>query len=327
MIPLIMNELPRYLLASLPTPVEELASLSEELAVPRLQIKRDDLTGLAFGGNKSRKLEYLVAQALADEAKTLVTTGAVQSNHCRQTAAAAARAGLACVLVLTGFEPPEDSGNVLLDRLLGAEIVWAGEKPRGEALQSTFTSLQAENAAPFLVPYGGSSPTGAAACAYAIRELLAQGVNPDWIVFATSSGGTQAGFVAGARLFGFRGKILGISVDEPAPGLQSRVAALASQVCDLLGEPHVFDQVEILVNDSYLGEGYGIPGPLEREALQLFARHEGILLDPVYTGRAAGGLIDLVRRGYIKSNQTVLFWHTGGTPALFADRYRDLYPI
>jgi D-cysteine desulfhydrase family pyridoxal phosphate-dependent enzyme len=322
-----MNELPRYPLGILPTPVEELRSLGKALGGPKILIKRDDMTGLALGGNKSRKLEYLVAEALANNARTLVTAGAAQSNHCRQTAAAAARAGLRCVLILTGQSPGRASGNVLLDLLLGAEIVWAGDAPREVALQNKFTSLEAAGERPALLPYGGSSPTGAAAYVFALRELLGQGIDPDWIVLATSSGGTQAGLVAGARLLGFRGKVLGISVDEPAVYVQQTVAALASQICGLLGEPASFAPEDILVNDEFLGDGYGIAGATEVEAIRLFARQEGILLDPVYTGRAAGGLIELVRRGLFDRTGTVLFWHTGGTPAIFADRYQDLFQL
>ncbi|HLE53113.1 MAG TPA: D-cysteine desulfhydrase family protein [Anaerolineales bacterium] len=316
--------IPRIRFAHLPTLVEAMPRLSAALGGPQLLVKRDDQTGLAFGGNKTRKLEFLLAEAQAQSARTLITAGAVQSNHCRQTAAAAARFGFECLLVLTGEEPTSPSGNMLLDRLFGAQIVWAGEAGREGTLQQVFRHAQEAGQRPYLIPYGGSSPSGAAAYAYALQELIEQGVRPDWIIFATSSGGTQAGLVAGARCFGFQGHILGISIDEPAPVLRERVAELARRTADLIGENASFSADDILVNADYLGGGYGVMGSGEQEALHLFARQEGLLLDPVYTGRAAAGLIDLVRQGFFSPNEMVLFWHTGGGPALFADRYREM---
>lgn len=309
-------------LAHLPTPVEALPRLSAYLGELEVLVKRDDLTGLAFGGNKTRKLEYLVARARESGAQTLITTGAVQSNHCRQTAAAAARCGFQCILVLSGSPPGEKSGNLLLDHLLGAEIVWTNQKDRDAVLQDVYEEAQDAGKNPFLIPYGGSSPAGAIAYAYALQELLNQDIQPDWILFASSSGGTQAGLLVGARLFGYTGRILGISVDQPASVLRGRVRELAHQTAAHLGEKMTFTDEEIMVNDQFLGDGYGIMGDTEREAIQLFARLEGLLLDPVYTGRAAGGLISLARGGFFKPGQKVLFWHTGGTPALFADPYR-----
>jgi D-cysteine desulfhydrase family pyridoxal phosphate-dependent enzyme len=319
-----MKSLPRLRFAHLPTPVEPLPGVSSALQGPVLWVKRDDQTGLAFGGNKTRKLELLVAEARANGARTLITTGAVQSNHCRQTAAAAARFGIDCILVLSGEKPAQVSGNLLLDQLFGAEVVWTDSLNREQALQNAFDLAWGTGRRPYLVPYGGSSTTGAAAYTLALQELLEQGHQPDWIVLASSSGGTQAGLVVGARLFGYHGKILGISVDQPAGALQARVAQLATQTADFLGEKALFTPDEILVSDAYLGQGYGVMGVPERAAIQLFARRDGLLLDPVYTGRAAAGLIDLVGKGSFASGTTVLFWHTGGTPALFADRYRDL---
>jgi len=310
--------LPRLRFAHLPTPIEPLPRLGPALHGPALWIKRDDQTGLAFGGNKTRKLEFLLAEAQAQAARTLVTAGAVQSNHCRQTAAAAARFGFECVLVLVGSPPQTETGNLLLDRLLGAEIVWTEGRDREAMLRDAFEKARAAGRRPSLIPYGGSSPIGAAAYAEAIAELLAQGVPIDRIVFATSSGGTQAGMVAGARLHGFRGRITGISVDEKAEVLRQRVAALAVGVAEVLGRREGFDPGEIEVDDRFTGEGYGVVGEREKEAIRLFAQSEGILLDPVYTGRAAGGMIELIRSGEIARDERVLFWHTGGTPALFA---------
>lgn len=321
-----MKTIPRLRFAHLPTPVEPLPRLSAALGGQlRLSVKRDDLTGLAMGGNKTRKLEFLLAEAQANGARTLITAGAIQSNHCRQTAAAAAKFGFGCILVLAGDQPGDVSGNLLLDHLLGAEIVWSGRVEREKVLQDTFQNAWAAGRRPYLIPYGGSNPTGAAAYAFAMQEMLQQvDPQPDWVVFASSSGGTQAGLVLGARLFGYTGKVLGISVDETSTVLQQRVAVLAEATADLLGENLAFTPQEILVNAGYLGGGYGVLGDPEREAIRMFARSEGLMLDPVYTGRAVAGLVDLVRKNYFSAGQSILFWHTGGAPALFADRYDEL---
>ena len=316
-----MIELPRIKMAHLPTPVEELPHLSAYLGGPRLLVKRDDQTGLAFGGNKTRKLEYLGAEAISHGAQTLITAGAIQSNHCRQTAAAARRIGLDCILVLSGEPPEQPEANTYLDLLLGAEIVWSSLEQRGNMLNQTYLEAEQAGRKPFLIPYGGSSPVGAAAYAYAVRELIEQAVEADWIVFATSSGGTQAGLAAGKALFEFGGQILGISVDEEAGAFKEAVARLAKDVTILLDNAKDITTDDILVNDDYLGGGYAVMGAPEREAIHLFARHEGLLVDPVYTGRAAAGLIDLVRQGFFSPEETVLFWHTGGQPALFAEKY------
>jgi D-cysteine desulfhydrase family pyridoxal phosphate-dependent enzyme len=318
-----MIELPRIPIAHLPTRVEPLERLSRLLGGPQLLIKRDDQTGLAFGGNKTRKLELLLADAASKGADTLVTAGAVQSNHCRQTAAAAARQGYKCVLVLAGDPPAHPSGNLLLDELLGAEIKWADRSRRSQLLQETYEAADRQGRRPYLIPYGGSSPLGAAAYALAIQEFLSQGIHADWIVVASSSGGTQAGMVAGAKLLGYRGNILGISIDEPAAELNARVAHLASDVASLFDERLDLRPEDILVDDHYLGEGYGMMGGLEVEAMRIFARLEGLLLDPVYTARAAGGMLDLIQKGFFQQDQTILFWHTGGQPALFAQPYQD----
>lgn len=327
-----MKTLPRLRFAHLPTPVEHLPRLSTELGGPQLLVKRDDQTGLALGGNKARKLEFLLAEAQAHGARTLITAGAMQSNHCRQTAAAAARFGFQCILVLDyprGSQGPEAkdlpvSGNYLLDTLFGAEIVWTQRESRNKALDDTFQAAWEAGKRPYKIPYGGSNATGAAAYAFAMQELLAQDVDPDWIVVPSSSGGTQAGIVLGSRLFSFKGHVLGISIDEPQKLLADKVAKLASETARLTGTDHAFVGNDVLVNSDYLGAGYGVMGDLEKQAVSLFARCEGLLLDPVYTGRAAGGLIDLIRGKYFSKTDTVLFWHTGGTPALFAEQYRQL---
>lgn len=314
--------IPRLHFAHLPTPIEELPRLSDHLPGPRLLVKRDDQTGLAFGGNKTRKLEFLVAEAQEQGAKTLISGGAMQSNHCRQTAAAAAKYGFECTLVLTGELPAQPSANLLLDHLFGAKVVAVPDrKDRDRILQETFDSAVADGKKPYLVPYGGSSPTGALGYAFAMEEFMKQNVSVEWIVFGTSSGGTHAGLVLGQRLFGFKGKVLGISIDESEEWLKKNVSALASSASERLGERIEFTQADVLANAGYCEAGYGVLTEAEREAVNLFAKYEGLLLDPVYTGRAAAGMIDLIRKGYFKKDETVLFWHTGGQPALFAEKY------
>ncbi len=318
-----MNQIPRLKFAHLPTPIEALPRLSAHLGGPRLFIKRDDMTGLALGGNKTRKLEFLVAEAQANGAKTLITAGALQSNHCRQTAAAAARYGFECILVLSGQKPDTPTGNYLLDTLFGAKAVLVADRSdRDRVLKETFEQAWADGKRPYLVPYGGSNPTGALGYAFAVQEFLSQGLDADWMVFGTSSGGTHAGLVLGQRAFGYRGKVLGVSIDESESWLKAHVSALATEASDRLGTHFEFHPEDVLATDAYCQAGYGILTDREREAVQLFAKYEGILLDPVYTGRAAAGMIDLIRQGYFKPGETVLFWNTGGQPALFAEMYQ-----
>jgi L-cysteate sulfo-lyase len=314
----------RFPLAHLPTPLEPLDRLSAVLGGPRLWVKRDDQTGLAGGGNKTRKLELLIAEALAQHADVVLTVGAVQSNHCRQTAAAAARAGLDCVLVLRGAAPPREqwTGNLLLDELLGARLVWAGDHDRDAVMAAAAQKECAVGRRPYLIPLGGSNVVGAAAYALAFAELWAQmherGIVFDRIVFASSSGGTHAGLVAGAAACGYGGQLLAISIDQTSAELSALVSGLAAEVCrhlDVIGPP---PHRLVTVDDGYLGGGYAVMGDAEHEAIHLLARTEGILLDPVYTGRAMAGLLDQIRRRAIAPGETVLFWHTGGAPALFA---------
>ena len=326
---MLTDRLARVPIAHLPTPLEPLPRLTARLGGPELWIKRDDQTGLATGGNKARKLEYLVADALAQEADTLITAGAAQSNHARQTAAAAAKSGLGCWLVLRspepvegrGEEPPQVQGNLLLDRLLGAEVVWAGDRPLAEAMAQVAEELRTAGRRTYVVPYGGSNPTGASGYVAAMEELMAQCMERDrhfvHIVLASSSGGTQAGLAVGARVLGYGGRILGISVDPRAETLQRVLAELATATAEHLGMGLTFAPEDFAVNDDYLGGGYGVVGELEREAMRTLARSEGVLLDPVYTGRAFGGLLDLIRQGAFRANERVLFWHTGGTAGVF----------
>ncbi|MCP4359142.1 MAG: D-cysteine desulfhydrase family protein [Chloroflexi bacterium] len=316
----------RLQFAHLPTPLEKLKRLSKHLGGPDIYMKRDDQTGLATGGNKTRKLEFLVADALAQGCDHLITLGAEQSNHCRQTAAAAAKYGLGCSLVLSGHTPQNLTGNLLLDQLLGAHLYWAGERDRKELLPEVVAEVEAMGRKPYIIPLGGSNVMGAASYVWAMQELMGQltavPINIDFIVLASCSGGTQAGLVLGAKIVGFRGHILGISIQYTAEDLQMQVAALATATATHLGlgTTAVADRVE--VNDDYLGGGYAVVGEVEREAIQMTAQLEGILLDPVYTGRAMASLIDLIRWGAFTRGQSVLFWHTGGTAALpaFTDR-------
>jgi D-cysteine desulfhydrase family pyridoxal phosphate-dependent enzyme len=317
-----LKQLPRVSLAHLPTPIDELPRLSKELGGPRLLVKRDDQTGLAGGGNKTRKLEFLMAEALDQGADMVITAGAAQSNHCRQTAAAAAQVGLGCTLVLGGEPPPTPTGNLLLDQLLGARIYWTGPDRRGERLEEIANQVRADGHQPYLVPYGGSNAVGATGYALAMQELNQQlgELKVDRIVFASSSGGTQAGMVVGARATNFEGEILGVKIDKGEAGddpYPLHMARLANEIAIHAGLDAKFTPDDFLLAEDYVGGGYGVVGELEREAIRLTARLEGLILDPVYTGRAMGGLIDMIRRGLIGPDETVLFWHTGGMPAVF----------
>ena len=320
-----IGSLARFPLAQLPTPIEELKSLSRELGGPELLIKRDDQTGLALGGNKTRKLEFLVGQALEQGADTLVTAGAAQSNHCRQTAAAAARAGLRCELLLNGTKPELPTGNLLLDELLGARIHWIQPSERVAKLRELPDQLRKEGRKPYVIPVGGSNGVGATGYVLAMIELVEQldGIKRciDHVVFASSSGGTQAGIVVGAKVTGFAGKLHGVSIDKDDRGgarYEPELADIANETAKYIGFDAQFTAGDFTVEYGYLGGGYGVVSNLEREAIRLFGSREGILLDPVYTGRSVGALIDLIRKKAFRSDETVLFWHTGGAPALFA---------
>jgi len=320
-----LGKFPRVRLASLPTPLEEMPRLTEILGGPRLLIKRDDLTGLALGGNKARKLEFLLGEARASGADVVVTTGALQSNHARITAAAARKLGMRAVLVLSGEEPAEYQGNLLLDIIFGAEVrVIQSEEEYVllATMEDVARELSREGHRPYLIPTGGSTALGVCAYIEAAMELLLQangmGVAVDAIVHATSSGGTQAGLFVGMKLAQARVQLVGISAGPPREVVERRVTALVDDVSrllrlDLRGHPD-----DLIVLDGYVGEGYGIPSPECLEAIRLVARTEGILLDPVYTGKAMAGLIDWIRQGHFEPSQTVVFWHTGGVPALFA---------
>ena len=319
------DHFPRVELAHLPTPIEPLERLSRMLGGPKIWIKRDDQTGLATGGNKARKLEFLVGDAMAQGADTLITTGGPQSNHARQTAAAAARCGLRAVLVLTGTAPAHWSGNLLLDDLLGAEVRWLGDIDWNDLPGRLDEIAEGERQAgyhPYIVPLGGSSPVGALGYVVAMQETLQQaeerGVSFDRIVFGTSSGGTQAGLLIGAEVFGFGGQLTAISIAKEESDVRKRLSRLVPQAMRLLGKTTRVPSRRIEIVDRYLGGGYAVVGDAEREAVRMLATHEGILVGPVYTGRVLAGMIDMIRQGEIESDETVLFWHTGDTAALFA---------
>jgi D-cysteine desulfhydrase len=322
-----LSRLARTSLAFLPTPVHSLPNFSHALDGPDIWIKRDDQTGLATGGNKVRKLEFLMAEAQHAGATCVITAGSTQSNHARQTAAAAARCGLECHLMLYapgGAAPQAINGNVLLDTLLGASIHWVSERaPYSGSLAQVEADLKKQGQRPHVIPYGGSSAVGMMGYVDAMQELAGQALETDAfdaIVFATSSGGTHAGMLLGAHLAGWIGKtrFVGISVDQHAAEFAPRIADLAAQGAHMLGLDWRPDPSTIEVLDGYLGGGYAVVGDPEREAIRLLAQSEGILVDPVYTGRALAGLIDQVRRGGFSRDQRVLFWHTGGSAALFA---------
>lgn len=320
-----LEALPRYRLAEFPTPIHHLESFSEACNGPAIFIKRDDVTSLGMGGNKTRKLEFLIGEALKQGKDTLVTAGGVQSNHCRLTAAAARKASLSCHLVLNGERSENPNGNLLLDKILGANVHYCDRKDRDRRLIQVAETLMAAGKKPYIIPVGGSNSIGSAGYVKAMFELETQlkdmHVKLDAIVFATSSGGTQAGLTLGAKIINFKGQVLGISIDQTKTGdepFPTVLSGIANTTAQRIGFPIQLAEEEFSVSYDYLGAGYAMPGDIEFNAIRDLARYEGILLGPVYTARAMGGLINLIQKGYFRKDQTVLFWHTGGTPELFA---------
>lgn len=314
-----------------PTRLEPMVRLGKELGGPNLFIKRDDCTGLATGGNKTRKLEFLVGEALDQNADMLVTQGAVQSNHVRQTAAAACKAGLKCHVLLERRVPGrsaeyEETGNVFLDRVFGATIEFCPPgldmNAQGEAVTE---KLRSEGHSPYFIPGGGSNTTGALGYAVCAQEILQQsrelGIDFQWLVMATGSTGTQAGLLAGLQALAYDLPVMGVSVRQPRDKQIAAVQDLTDRTLEVLGAPAI-DVGKVHVEDGYVGEGYGLPAPSTLEAVSLTARSEGILLDPVYSGKGMAGLIGLIRQGFFKPDDNVLFLHTGGSSALFA--YEDV---
>ena len=310
--------LPSVPLAAAPTPVEELVNLRSTLGrAPRLLIKRDDTIGFAFGGNKVRKMRLVAADAERRGADTLITSGGLQSNHARVTAATAARIGMRCVLVLNGDPPSTLTGNALLDQLLGADVRYVSTREmRAPAVASAADDLRRAGRTPYVIPIGASTPLGAAAYALAVAELFTQIDPPDVIVHATSSGGTQAGLVVGCALAGVKTRVIGVSADERADVLAAEIGRLAAGLFELAGVAR--RDVRVTVDDGFVGAGYGLPTPESTEALSLTASSEAIFLDHTYTAKAMAGLIAHVRKGLFRPDETVLFWHTGGQVALFA---------
>lgn len=310
------------------TPIERLPRFSEAIGGPAIHIKRDDLLGLTAGGNKARKLEFLVADALARGADTLITCGAIQSNHCRMTLAAAVKEGLKCRLVLSEVVPgsyrPDASGNVLLYNLLGAEkttvVPWGTDL--AAALAAAAREAAAEGRKPYIIPMGGSNPLGAlgyVACAEEIMAQAFEGGTPfSHVVVAAGSAGTQAGLLLGLAGNNCDTAVVGICVLHPKSEQQTLTIDLARQTAAHLGVAISIDPAAVICFDDYLGAGYTLPTAGMVEAVKLLARTEGILLDPSYTGKAMAGLIDLVNRGYFPKDANILFLHTGGAPSLYA---------
>ena len=320
-----LEALPRFHLAEFPTPIHYLESFSKACNGPAIFMKRDDITSLGMGGNKTRKLEFLIGEALKQGKDTLVTAGGVQSNHCRLAAAAARKANLSCHLVLNGEQTESPNGNLLLDKIFGANVHYCDRKERDTRLSQVAENLVTSGKKPYVIPVGGSNSIGSVGYVSAMLELETQlkdmHIKLDAIVFATSSGGTQAGLTLGAKIINFKGQVLGISIDqtktgdEPFPPVLKQIANTTAQ---RIGFPIQLVEEDFSLNCDYLGAGYAMPGDIEFNAIKDLAQYEGILLGPVYTARAMGGFINLIQKGYFRKDQTVLFWHTGGTPELFA---------
>ncbi|MEM7226187.1 MAG: D-cysteine desulfhydrase [Pseudomonadota bacterium] len=324
-----LSAFPRTPLAHLPTPIEPLPRLTAALGGPEIFVKRDDCTGLAFGGNKTRKLEFALGHALAQGADTVITAGGLQSNHCRQTAAACAKLGLACELVLNRAVPDREpayevSGNLLLDRLLGARLHLQPPGPfdREAGMAELAEKLKDEGRKPYVVPAGASYAMGAlgfAACALEIQEQAADmGLAFDAVLHASGSGGTQAGLIAGMLLAEAETAVIGIDIDDDWDALHAKVSEVAADTLDMLGQEKAPLEAALDLRQGYGSPGYGLPNEAMVRAVTLLAREEGLLLDPVYTGKAMAGLIDLVEQGQFGRGQRVVFLHTGGAPGLFA---------
>ena len=323
-----LDQQPRIELSQSPTPLEPLNRLSEELGGPRIWLKRDDCTGLATGGNKTRKLEYLMADALAQHADCIVTYGAVQSNHARQTAAACAKLGLPCHLLLSErvawpHTSYDQQGNMLLDRLLGAQIHVSSLDDVADKRKTLLAKLANQGKRVYEIPAGGSSAIGALGYTRCLAELMAQcetqGIGTDLIVHASASAGTQAGLVFGKSLLGMPGRILGINVFHPDPQtLKDRVLNLAQTMSERWPDAMLTDAFQINVNHAYLGEGYGLPTQACVKAIRMAAQMEGLLFDPVYSGKALAALIDQINLGNFNHLRDVILIHTGGSASLGA---------
>ncbi len=322
---MLISKLPREKLATLPTPLEPMPRFTESLGGADLWIKRDDLTGLGLGGNKARKLEFLVADALASGCDALITTGGVQSNHARMTAAAAARMGMECSLVLTGEEPGEPyPGNLLLDALFGATPIFCGaEGDAGEAMAAEADRMRDRGLSPYLVPLGGSVPIGSVGYVLAGFELIGQAVDRgltfEHVFLASGSAGTAAGMALGLATMEAPVTLHTVSVSRSEDELRTMTLDLAAETARFLGwKADGVDRI-LRVHDGYVGDGYAIPTREGIEAIRLLAAREGIITDPTYTGKALAALVDKVRCGDIPAGDRAIFLHTGGFPANFAN--------
>jgi len=318
-----LGRVPSLALGHYPTPIEELGRFRSALGCrPRLLVKRDDAIAFGFGGNKVRKIEMVAARAQADGADLLITTGGVQSNHCRVTAAAAARLGMKCVIVANGTPPGRLSGNALLDSFFGAEVRYvASREERAPVMERVAAEWRDRGGRPLVIPLGASTPLGALGFVRAVGELVAQmPAPPDFVFHSTSSGGTQAGLVAGCALHGLATRVIGISADETVAGLQATVGTIVEGIGDLLGVDGTVLAASrpIEADDRFVGEGYGIPTDASREAQSLLARQEALVVDHTYTAKALAGMIGWLREGKVPADATVLFWHTGGQVGVFA---------
>ena len=328
---MLLSRFPRVPLAHLPTPLEFLPRLTEHLGGPNIYVKRDDCTGLGTGGNKTRKLEFLMADAQQNKATAIITQGAVQSNHARQTAAAACKLGMTCELVFEkrvsdASEPYLESGNVFLDHLFGAGI---REVDKGSdmnaAMEAVADELRAQGETPYIIPGGGSNPIGALGYVGCALELIAQandsGLDIDHIVHATGSAGTQAGLVVGVNGSSSGVPVYGIGVNAPKDAQEEKVYKLAVETAELVGAGGAVTREDIVANCDYVGDGYGVPTQAMNDAVLLLARLEGLLFDPVYSGKGLAGMIDLIQKGHFRDARNLVFVHTGGSAGLFA--YRD----
>lgn len=323
-----LEKFPRVSLAHLPTPLEHMPNLSKALGGPEIWVKRDDCTGLASGGNKTRKLEFSMAAALEEGADTIVTVGAVQSNHVRQTAAAAAKLGMACEVLLEHrvvdpSEPYAKSGNVFLDKMLGANLrEYAGGTDFATAMNDVCDEVRAAGGKPYIIPGGASNTVGALGYVNCAIELLQQadeqGLKIDHLITATGSAGTQAGLAVGLKALESDIPMLGIGVNIPQDAQEEKVFALACETADYIGKPGIVAREDIVANCNYVGDGYGVPTESMNEAVMMLARLEGLLFDPVYSGKGLAGMIDLIRKGEFKDASNIVFLHTGGSAALFA---------
>jgi L-cysteate sulfo-lyase len=324
-----LSRYPRLHLAHLPTPLEPMQRISEHLGGPNLWIKRDDCTGLSSGGNKTRKLEFLMAEAVERGADTIITQGATQSNHARQTCAAAARVGMACHILLedrTGYhdEAYALNGNVLLDQLHGASIsLRPADSVMNAEMETLAQQLRDDGKKPYVIPGGGSNETGALGYVNAALELTHQAnersLRIDHLVHATGSAGTQAGLVVGMQAMNSGIPVYGVSVRAPKAKQEENVFGLTQRTLDFMGIPQsVAPRDCVVANSDYVGDGYGLPTESMIEAVKMLAQFEGILLDPVYSGKGFAGLIDLIRKGHFKKDENVVFLHTGGSVSLFA---------